>query len=131
VLTQIDGYRFLGRIHRRLQMMCRMRAIQRIRALFPFVDRAAANAIALCQGADAFLARGNLCTHRRCRPGVPMQTKLPLLLLSLLSTNRPLPATHLAQKTVTSVKIVSNRPGRDILDVRSETFIFPPARYVY
>jgi hypothetical protein len=65
------------------------------------------------QGAHPFRARGNLCARRRRRPGVLVQMKLHLLLLSLLSAHLLLPVTPHAQKTAASERIESNRPGCD------------------
>jgi hypothetical protein len=84
--------------------------------MLPFPHRDAPDAIASRQGAHTFRARGNLRAHRRRCPGVLMQTKFHLPLLSLSLANLPLPVIPHAQKTAASVKIGSNRPGCDTTD---------------
>jgi hypothetical protein len=100
-------------VHRRLQMVRRMQAIHRVRAMFPFPHGDTPDAIPSRQGAHPFRACCNLRAHRRRCLGILMQTKSHLFLLSLSLANLPLPVTHHAQKTVASEKIESNHPGGD------------------
>ena len=68
--AQIDNNGLLFRRQAGLQPMGGVGAIRGVLAMFPFVHRAFADAIAFGQDTRTVRARGNLGANQRCCPGV-------------------------------------------------------------